>query len=121
APRDGVEFGMIEEMAASYWRLHRAFAIEKHLFDQALDTQPEGDDLSRLGHAWGELADSPGLLHLHRYQTMLHRMHQRALHNFLLLRDIEPEGAEMRNKPSPISGQPAGLPPPELLVPSTPP
>ena len=45
-PRDGVEFGMIEEMVASYWRLHRAFMIEKHLFDRALHnhdgTGPEG-------------------------------------------------------------------------------
>src|SRR5689334_20406861 len=33
-PRDGVEFGMIEEMSASYWRLHRAMAIEQNLFNE---------------------------------------------------------------------------------------
>ena len=119
APRDGVEFGMVEDMVASYWRLRRAFAIEKHLFDQTLDAHPEGEDLFRLGQAWGELADSPGLLHLHRYQTTLHRMHQRALYNFLLLREIEPDDAELRKEPSPISGHSATLPVPEPLVPST--
>ena len=41
APLDGVEFGMIEEMIASYWRLRRAMAIERYLFDQALD-RPSG-------------------------------------------------------------------------------
>ncbi|MBV8071166.1 MAG: hypothetical protein JO270_14755, partial [Acidobacteriaceae bacterium] len=30
-PLDPVEFGMIEEMAASYWRLRRAWAIENQL------------------------------------------------------------------------------------------
>jgi hypothetical protein len=59
APRDDVEFGMIEEMVASYWRLHRALAIERFLFDRALAANPEGGDLSRLGQSWCQLADSP--------------------------------------------------------------
>src|SRR5579871_4025355 len=31
APADGVELGMIEEMAAAYWRLRRSWAIENAL------------------------------------------------------------------------------------------
>lgn len=111
APRDGVEFGMIEEMVASYWRLHRTLAIERYLFSQALATHPEGDELSRLGQSWCELADFPRLLNLLRYQTMLHRMHQRALNNLLLLRDIQPDDAELPKEPSPNSGHSAALPP----------
>src|SRR6266571_3720613 len=47
-PADGVEFGMIEEMVASYWRLHRGFMIEKHLFDQAINKH-DGTNLELLG------------------------------------------------------------------------
>jgi hypothetical protein len=111
APQDGVEFGMIEEMTASYWRLRRAMAMERYLFDQALDRHQEGEDLSRLGQAWGELADSPALLNLQRYQATLHRTHRRALYNLLLVRDIATEDAALRNEPSPISGHSGALPP----------
>src|SRR5438477_6929205 len=100
APRDGVEESIIDEIAAAHWRFHRALAIEKHLFDLALDAHPEGDGASRLGQAWTDLATSPALLSLHRYQTMLHRTHQRALHNFFLLRDMEPNDAVLPNEPS---------------------
>src|SRR5690349_19897873 len=69
SPRDGVEFGMVEEMVASYWRLHRAMAIEKYLFDHALNNHQEGDHLGNLGQAWSEIADSPSLRNLLRYQA----------------------------------------------------
>src|SRR5450759_902359 len=36
-PADGVELGMIEEMAAAFWRLRRAWAIETSLMDQGLE------------------------------------------------------------------------------------
>ena len=111
APLDGVAFGMIEEMASSCWRLRRAWIIEKDLFDKALASHPEDDDLSSLSRAWIELADSPQLVNIGRYQTALHRMHQRALFNLLLLRDTNPKTATLQNEPSPISGHPAALPP----------
>src|SRR6266542_5662679 len=31
---DGVEFGMIEEMAVAYWRMRRAWFVEKEWLDQ---------------------------------------------------------------------------------------
>jgi hypothetical protein len=105
APVDGVEFGMIEEMASSYWRLRRTWSIEKDLFDKAIIKQPDADNLSRLTGAYTELAETPRLQLLNRYQTALHKMYQRALYNLLLLRDIEPDNAELRNEPVPISGQ----------------
>ena len=36
APVDGVEFGLIKEMAAAYWRIRRAWAIENRLMETAL-------------------------------------------------------------------------------------
>lgn len=112
-PVDGVEFGMIEEMASSYWRQRRAWAIEKQMFDQAMLNQP--DTLPGLSAAFGELAETHKLQLLYRYQTALHRTYQRALYNLLLLRDIKPDDAKLRNEPSPISGQHE---PPVSLAPS---
>jgi len=105
-PLDGVEFGMVEEMAASYWRMRRAWAIENRLMEKALQNQPPGEDeAARIAGAFTELAASPELNLLHRYETRLHRIYQRALHNLLLLGD-----AGLPNEPSPISEH---LPPEE--------
>jgi hypothetical protein len=60
APADGVEFGMIEEMAAAYWRMRRAWAIENRLMEKALHHQPPGDEAARIADAFAELAASPG-------------------------------------------------------------
>ena len=102
-PIDSFDFGMVEEMAASYWRLRRAWAIETHLMNQSIGNQPDGDEIPRIAAAFTQLAASPELGLLHRYETRLHRMFQRALHNFLLLRD-----ATVPNEPNPISEHPAG-------------
>ena len=113
APLDGVEFGMIEEMAAAYWRLRRAWAIENNLLSEALAAQPPGDDVNRIAAAFRQQASTPALALLHRYETRLHLMYQRALHNILLLRT-----AGIPNEPSPISEQPAAAaPPPEPEAP----
>jgi len=85
-PLDGVEFGMIEEMASSYWRLRRAWAIENRLLSGAMAGEPEGDDLGRLTTAYRQLAATPELHLLHRYETRLHLMYHRALRDLVLLR-----------------------------------
>jgi hypothetical protein len=84
-PADGVELGMIEEMAAAFWRLRRAWAIETSLMDQGVEAaQPRGE-VARIAAAFSTLADSPQLALLHRYEARLHRMYQRAMNTFLLL------------------------------------
>ena len=100
APADGVEFAMIEEMVAANWRMRRAWAIENRLMDQAICNQPPGDEMSRLASAFSQMASSPGLNLLHRYEARLHRIYQRALDNLLLLRE-----PELPNGPNPISEQ----------------
>jgi hypothetical protein len=102
APADGVEFAMIEEMVAANWRMRRAWAIENRLMDQAICNQPPGDELSRLANAFSQLAASPELNLLHRYEARLHRMYQRALNNVLMLGE-----PELPEEPSPISEQSA--------------
>jgi hypothetical protein len=113
SPVDDVELGMIEEMAASYWRLRRAWAMENRLLDEAMSKRPEERELSRIAAAFAELAGTPQLGLLHRYETRLHVMYQRALHNLVLLRS-----AAVRNEPknscvsiTELEIQPAELPP----------
>jgi len=118
-PQDGVEFGFVEEMTASYWRLHRAIAIERGLLDEALERHPNGTEMSRLIHAWKDLVDSGSLQTLHRYQASLHRMYQRAMKNLLLLRDIDPKNTELRNEPIPNSGHSEATPSPAPPEPET--
>ena len=89
APADGVGFAMIEEMVAANWHMRRAWAIENRLMDQAIRNQPPGDQMSRLADAFSQLAASPKLNLLHRYEARLHRIYQRALDNLLLLRQPE--------------------------------
>ena len=100
APADGVGFAIIGEMAAANWHMRRAWAIENRLMDQAIRNQPPGDGLSRLADAFSQLAASPELNLLHRYEARLHRIYQRALNNLLRLRE-----PELPNGPNPISEQ----------------
>jgi hypothetical protein len=94
SPLNDVEMGMVEEMAAAYWRIRRNWAIENHLLDSAAAAQPEGPALPRIAAAFSELSAGPQLAGLHRYETRLHVMFQRALQNLLVMRheknQIEP-------------------------------
>ena len=110
-PADGVEFGMVEEMLSSLWRQRRAWAIETRLVDTAVAGQPVNpdagsDEVARLTAAYTALSAQPQLALIQTYETRLHRMFQRALHNLLLLRSVETtpvnETKEI-NEPSSIS------------------
>jgi hypothetical protein len=100
APADGVEFAMIEEMVAANWRMRRAWAIENRLMEKAIRNQPPGDEAARIAGAFSDLAASPELNLLHRYEARLHRIYQRALDNLLILGE-----PDLPKEPSPISEQ----------------
>ncbi len=89
APADGVEQGAIEEMVSASWRLRRLWMMEKTLLQKALDGRTEPTEAERLAAAFRELAQSPELNLLDRYEARLHRMYQRSLHNLLILREFE--------------------------------
>jgi hypothetical protein len=112
-----VEFGMVEEMVASYWRMRRAWAIETRMLEDAANAQPESDPVGAIAAAFTSLAASPALALMHRYETRLHLVYQRSLHNLMLLRALA-----VPNEPSPISGHldPA-QPAPANAVPAAPP
>jgi hypothetical protein len=91
---------MIEEMVAANWRMRRAWAIENRLMEKAIRNQPPGDEAARIAGAFSDLAASPELNLLHRYEARLHRIYQRALENLLVLGE-----PELPNEPNPISEQ----------------
>jgi hypothetical protein len=89
APADGGEFALTEEMAAANWRMRCAWAIETRLMNKAIRHQPPGDELDRTANAFSQLAASPRLNLLHRYEARLHRIYQRALDKLVMLRNPE--------------------------------
>jgi hypothetical protein len=102
-PADPLELDLVEEMVAAAWRLRRSWAIETHMMDTVPaepDSDSDTDPIDRITAAFKTLAASPVLPLMHRYETRLHMIYQRALHNLLLLRTAIP------NEPSPISEHP---------------
>jgi hypothetical protein len=111
-PADEVEFGMIEEMCASYWRQRRAWSLETVMFNKHMAQQPDGEMsdpmTDRMVVAFDTFAASPSLALIHRYETRLNLAYQRALRTLILLRTIEPPSDEppygaLPNEPNPIS------------------
>jgi hypothetical protein len=103
-PVDGLELGMVEEMVAAWWRMRRSWAIETHMLDTAADPGSATKAIDRITAAFKSLAESSSLPLMHRYETRLHMIYQRALRNLLLLRAAVP------NEPSPTSGHSPAAP-----------
>jgi hypothetical protein len=119
-PTDGVELGLVEEMLSAFWRQRRTWAIETRIMDNAIATQPpDEDELTRLADGFTSLAGQPPLELIHRYETRLHRIFQRALANLIQMRSqpelTPPENIELPNDPSPISEQLPEPPPAENI------
>jgi len=70
-PADDVELGGVEEMAATFWRMRRAWAIETRLHDDAIANREPGNEVGRIASAFTDLALSPQLALLHRYEARL--------------------------------------------------
>jgi hypothetical protein len=122
-PADGIELGIVEEMCAAYWRLHRVWTIETHTLDHQIAIQPAGDDFLRLIEASHQLAALPGTALMQRYETRLQNMYARAIRTFKLLKTIElppqdddfpdqdaPPNTELPKEPSPIPEHPSQNP-----------
>lgn len=94
APCDEVERSFVEEMAVCHWRIRRGWAVETELWNQGIDRQSLAADadgeVARMAAAFSELAVSPPLGLLNRYEARLHRIFQRALKNLLELRESRP-------------------------------
>jgi hypothetical protein len=87
-PADQVEYGMVEEMAATIWRMRRLWAIETNLLTDGIAKRTESNPMSRLSGAFSDLSRGTELHLIDRYEARLNRMYQRALKNFHLLRQF---------------------------------
>ena len=118
-PVDDTELAIVEEITAAVWRLRRSWAIETRMLDST-EVSPDAasDPLSRIASAFADRAQSAALPLAHRYETRLHMIYQRALHNFLLLRAAVPAPIEdpvLHLEPS----SPKALPEPAADLPGT--
>lgn len=105
-PTDVVEYGMLEEMVAASWRLRRSFAIEKNMFDLEMSTRPASvSELDRLTAAFADLAATPKLNTLIRYQTRLHLIHSRIIRDLIQLRKFIPAPADSPAAPEPATAE----------------
>jgi hypothetical protein len=113
-PADEVERDMVEELVAASWRARRALAIETQMMDAGMDSLLNvPSELDRLTGAFSELAATPKLRTVHRYQVHLHGMKSRLLRDFITLRknvppaalppDPEPEPLPAARTQAPIS------------------
>jgi len=82
---DAVEFGAIEEMAVAYWRMRRAWAMEKEWMDQFIADHPTQRGITVVANAFGELAGSGKYRLLLDYESRMHHTYQRALKTLLIL------------------------------------
>jgi len=100
-PQASVEVALVEEMAAAFWKLRRLWAIETAALNNELKNHEHDDEVQRIAASFTSLAAHPSniLLLVHRYETRLHMMYQRALHNLLLLRNWSVAPLPVLNEP----------------------
>jgi hypothetical protein len=110
SPVDDVELSAIEEMAASYWRLRRTFAMETSLLETGLAKQSSGTAIERTTAVFCDPANRESLALLHRYETRLQNIYHRAIRSLATLRKLPP-----RTEPPPAEPESLALVPNEPM------
>src|ERR1700679_3208012 len=100
-PTDGVEDCIVEEMCISRWRLYRAWVMETRTLEDQIATE-RGD----ITAAFNKVAASPGVALMHRYQSPLQLMYQRALRTLIMLRTIDRPSDNLPDIDLPIEPRP---------------
>ena len=114
-PGSPVEEDLVHEMVACRWRMERLRLIETALIDSEMDRQPPEAEVTedpgyQLAFAFRRLVDDSRAISLaSRYESRLHRIHERS-HRTL---------RELQNNPSVSAGfpPPATEPPPATVPP----
>jgi hypothetical protein len=96
-PADEIEMAAIEEMAAAHWRLRRNLAIEHAVLEAGLAIHPPAAGFRQTAAAFSDPANLPVLNLLHRYETRLQNIYQRAYRTLCLLR----KSANRKPEPAP--------------------
>jgi hypothetical protein len=81
-PETPAEEVLVDEMVVARWRIQRLWTIETALFDREVrrkEKEDHPDSAAKLAQAFQSLADeSRSLALLSRYESRLHRMHERS-------------------------------------------
>lgn len=102
-PRDEAELEMVHEIVAHRWRLQRSWTIETATLDAEMDVQSAAldrqhrrfDEPVRLAKAFQSLSDKSSSLDvLGRYEYRIRRQFERALTDYLRLRELIVESIE---------------------------
>jgi hypothetical protein len=109
-PLDGVELGLLEEMASAYWRMRRSWAIEKEWLEQNLQAQDSPNEVTRIAKAFGDLAETKKLSLLHRYESRMHRIYQRSIKTLLLLQSKNDQTNPVPKSDTPFPNEPEPQP-----------
>jgi len=109
-PVGHVELDLVEEMAVAKWRQRRMWGIESAQIDLQLDRQEEQikkefertDEVTKTSIAFQTLGDKSNVLMLmHRYETRMCRIYDRALKSLLLIQQLrKSENESVRSTPS---------------------
>jgi hypothetical protein len=102
-PVGDLEMGMIEDMTACGWRMHRAMAIEKQLLEFGIGGAPNRPPIEQITDAWCNPSTEEQLDRLLRHQIRLQNMYMRAFRGLLQLRKLPPADA---TAPLPVLCQP---------------
>jgi hypothetical protein len=78
----------------------------------AIHTREPGDEIGRITGAFTDLALSPQLALLHRYEARLHHIRQRAFKDIYILRNTPPPPNEPTFAPPRLTRTPLPPPPP---------
>ncbi len=94
APADQFEEAIVEDLAATYWRMRRIWSIETNLLNESLPEPGNGDDnfdtqMSRTGASYISLAGKVQFASLQRHEAHFHVAFQRSLRTLLALRKAE--------------------------------
>ena len=109
---DPVEFAIIIEIAACYWRLRRLWAVEKEWMDQSLPARTRNSSaIASIATAFGILAETNKFRLLHLYEGRIHRQYHTAFETLLSLR---------RNRNAEMNREITAVPPDSPAAPPAP-
>ena len=118
-PGSPVEEDLVHEMVACRWRMERLRMIETALLDSEMDRDPPEAEATddpgyQMAFAFRRLVDGSRAISLaSRYESRLHRIHERSHHTLRELQQTRKEQVTQPASPAPVQPEP---PPPATVV-----
>lgn len=98
-PGDEAEMSLVEDLAASCWRLRRTCAIEKSILESAIAAHPDMSPIEQITAAFRDGTNKDDLWLMQRYEARLQNIYHRALRGIALLRRLPRANSVLPNEP----------------------